>query len=371
VIWRPRKIIYVTTDLFVGGAENMLVRLVTAEPRLADDVTVVSLLPGASYADELRAAGVDLVELNFRSAGGIVSGLTKLARRIANTKPDIVQGWMYHGDLVALIALALSGRRRATRLLWSIRCSDMDLSRYGLGLRLVVRACTLLSRSPDVVTANSQAGLNDHLRRGYRPNRTEVVANGIDVDRFRPDPLARAEVRRELGIAEDEIIAAHVARIDAMKDHANFLAALSELPQVRAMLVGAGTERLAPAANLIQLGRRRDVARLLPAADIIVSSSAFGEGFSNALAEGMASGLPPVATDVGDATLIVGDAGLVVPPGNPGALAAAIRALASEPATARAERGSRARARIVTNFAMPLAGRHFAQLYASLQPLGQ
>ena len=126
---RPRKILYVTTDLFIGGgAEGMLARMATARPALADDITVVSLLRGQSHADELRAAGVTVVELDFRSIGGIVSGLHRLARLIADRQPDIVQGWMYHGDLAALIALGLSGRRRQTALVWSIRCSDMDLT---------------------------------------------------------------------------------------------------------------------------------------------------------------------------------------------------------------------------------------------------
>jgi len=104
----------------------------------------------------------------------------------------------------------------------------------------------------------------------------------------------------------------------------------------------------------------------MAAADFVVSSSRRGEGFSNVLAEGMACGLAAVATDVGDAKLIVGDTGLVVPPENPGALAAAIRALACEPALARAERGRRARARIVENFAMSRALQCYRQLYASL-----
>jgi glycosyltransferase involved in cell wall biosynthesis len=97
-----------------------------------------------------------------------------------------------------------------------------------------------------------------------------------------------------------------------------------------------------------------------------VSSSSFGEGFSNALAEGMACGLPAIATDVGDATLILGDTGLVVPPENPRALAAAIRTLAQEPAAARADRRIRARARVVDQFAMTHAVRRYDELYASL-----
>jgi glycosyltransferase involved in cell wall biosynthesis len=361
---RPRSIVYVTTDLRVGGAEAMLVRLVTAEPRVADAITVVSLLPAEAYVEQLRKASVAVVELDFRSAGGIVAGLRKLARLIADRQPEIVQGWMYHGDLVALAALAWSGRRRRTRLVWSIRCTEVE-RRYGLGLRAVVRACAMLSRRPDLITANSVAGLASHERIGYRPRRSAVIANGIDTDACRPDPAARAAVRRELGIADDAVLIAHVARVDPMKDHARFLAAMAQLQEVKALLIGAGTEELPAPPNVVRCGRRDDVPRLLAAADIVVSSSRFGEAFSNVIAEGMACGLPAVATDVGDARTIVGDTGLIVPIEDAQALEAAIRTLAAEPAAARAERGARARARIVENFAIATALRRYHELYAS------
>jgi glycosyltransferase involved in cell wall biosynthesis len=151
-----------------------------------------------------------------------------------------------------------------------------------------------------------------------------------------------------------------------MKDHESFFAAMAGLPDLRALLIGPGTEKLPNTPNVARLGRRSDVAHLLAAADIVVSSSAFGEGFSNALAEGMACGLPAVATDVGDAALIVGDTGLIVPARDPRALAAAIRALAGEGAAGRAERGTSARARIVANFGMKRAVERYAELYASL-----
>jgi len=368
VTGRPRKILYVTAGLRGGGAEAMLTRLVTAQPGLADEITLVSLLPAEGHIERLTAGGVRVLELQFDKMGGVAAGLLKLAKLIADSRPDIVQGWMYHGDLAALVALVMSGRRKQTRLVWSIRCSDMDLRRYGRGLRLVVKACTLLSSWPDLVTANSTAGLKSHLALGYRPRRAEVVDNGIDVDEFSHGPIGRPAVRSELGIPQDATVLAHVARVDPMKDHGSFLAAMKELPELSALLVGAGTENLPAAGNVLRLGRRHDVPRLFAAADFAVSSSGFGEGFSNALAEGMACGLPAIATDVGDATLILGDTGLVVPPENPGALAAAIRTLVQEPAAARADRRMRARARIVDNFAMVHAVQRYADLYTSLGP---
>jgi glycosyltransferase involved in cell wall biosynthesis len=369
---RPAKIVFITSDLFVGGgAEGMLARMVTAKLALADEIIVVSLLPGDSHSEHLRAVGVRVVQLDFARPLGVASGLHRLIKLIADARPQIVQGWMYHGDLVALIAVILSGRRRRVRLIWGIRCSSMDLRRYGIGLRLAVRACAALSRLPDVVTANSTAGLKAHLNLGYRPRRAEVIANGIDVDRFKPDPRARAAARAELGLHASDIVLAHVARVDPMKDHQTLQAALTELPWVKALLIGAGTESLPRMSNALALGRRNDVERLLTAADIIVSSSAFGEGFSNALAEGMACGLPAVATDVGDARVILGDSGLVVPASNAPALAAAIRMLAQEPVPARVARGARARAHIVENFSMQRALIRFAALYESVAVTGQ
>jgi glycosyltransferase involved in cell wall biosynthesis len=144
-------------------------------------------------------------------------------------------------------------------------------------LRLVVKACTLLSDRADVVTANSIAGMKSHLALGYRPRRSEIVANGIDVDEFKPNPSARAAVRRRLGVSENSIVVAHVARVDPMKDHETLFAAMAELPDLIALVIGAGTERLPDAPNVLRLGRRDDVATLLAAADVAASSSAFGE----------------------------------------------------------------------------------------------
>jgi glycosyltransferase involved in cell wall biosynthesis len=366
VTLRPRKVLYVTAGLRGGGAEAMLARLASARPGVADDITIVSLLPAEAHMERLGAGDVTVVELRFDKAGGIAMGLFKLARLIAESRPDIVQGWMYYGDLAALVALVLSGRRRETRLVWSIRCTAMDWRGYGVGLWLVVQACARLSGWPDVVTANSVAGLKSHLALGYRPRRAEVVANGIDVDEFRPDAAARRAVRTELGVPDDATVLAHIARVDAMKDHGSFLAAMAALPDLSGLLVGAGTENLPVPPNVLRLGRRHDVARLFAAADFVVSSSRFGEGFSNVLAEGMACGLPALATDVGDAKLIIGDTGLVVPPESPDALATAIRTLAAESATARAERGNKARARIVENFTIARAVQRYVDLYGSL-----
>ena len=174
--------------------------------------------------------------------------------------------------------------------------------------------------------------------------------------------LARV-VRAELGIAPDAVVAIHVARVDAMKDHSTFLAAMQRVPQVTELLVGKGTDELPLPANIRALGLRSDVQRLYCAADIVVSSSAFGEGFSNVLAEGMAVGLIPVATDVGDAGVIVGDTEAIIPPRDAGALSNAIAAAAGLPMGERRARAMAARARIEGQFTIENAIEAYARLY--------
>src|SRR5262249_36134711 len=146
---------YVTAGLRGGGAEAMLARLGAGQPRVAGDITILSLLPAEAPMGRPRAGGGPLVGVRVAKASRIAAGLFKLARLIAERRPDIVQGWMYHGDLAALVALILSRQRRQTRLIWSIRCTAMDWRGYGIGLWLVVKACALLSGWPDLVTANS------------------------------------------------------------------------------------------------------------------------------------------------------------------------------------------------------------------------
>lgn len=359
---RRLRVLHVITDLDLGGAETMLAALVTARADTGLEQVVASLLPRGALTPRLRNAGVDVHEFAFKSVSAPVE-LLKLASLIRRFSPDVVQGWMYHGDLAALLALTVSGRRNQTALAWGVRCSDMDLGRYGGQLRLVVRTCACMSSKPDVVTANSKSGLEWHRQLGYAPHRAMVMPNGIDVERFQPNGAARNAVRMELGLEADTFLLAHVARVDPMKDHGTFLAAMGRLPGVRALLIGAGTETLPETQGTIRLGRRDDVPRLLAASDAIVSTSSFGEGFCNALAEGMACGLPAIATDVGDARTILGDTGWIVPPREPAALIEAISALKVEGFT---RRGHAARQRIVERFSLASAQSRYVQLYREL-----
>jgi glycosyltransferase involved in cell wall biosynthesis len=358
--------LHVITTLGLGGAERMLSSLVTARPGADVTHSVASLVPGGAYASRLRDAGVPVTELAVGPWPPNPWPVATLARLIRRTKPHVVQGWMYHGDLVATLAVLLSGRRRRTRLAWNLQCSRMDTRRYRPQLRVVIRACAAVSRWADIVVSNSEAGLASHVALGYRPNRARVIFPGIDTELFRPDREGARSVRQELGLAAGAPVVAHIARLDPMKDHACLLKAMERLPAIHVLAIGRGTETLSGPPTLHRLGQRPDVERLLAACDVSVSCSAFGEGFPNSVAESMAVGVPVAATDVGDTRTIVGDTGRLVPPGSPAQLADAIFSLLRESPDARRVRGERARTRVVTHFGRPRMVDEFTALYEEL-----
>ena len=363
----PIEVMHVITSLDVGGAETMLAQLVAGDTAGLVSHGVVSLMPGGALRVSLEDAGIPVTDVGVGRRRGALTGLVRLAGLIRSRRPAVVQSWLYHADLLATLALVLSGRWRATRLVWGVRCSNMDIRRYSLSTRCVLKLLPLLSSRTDLVLCNSDAGRAVHERLGYRPPRWRVIPNGVDVDRFRPRPGERAAIRAELGLDDLSFAVGMCARVDPMKDHDNFVKAAAAFartaPEARFVLVGAGTDEPGSALDraitasgiagrFVRLGQRQDIGRIHVALDVATLSSAFGEGFPNVLAEAMACGVPCVATDVGDSASIIGDTGLVVPPGNGQALSAAWERIWREGCEHRATRGAAARQRVASRYAL-------------------
>jgi glycosyltransferase involved in cell wall biosynthesis len=356
-------VLHVIPGLGGGGAEHMLSRLVTAKRAETFTPVVADLLGGGELAAAIRATGVPVHELGLRNWATLPGALFGLAALIRRLRPAAIQSWLYYADLLALWSLELSGLRQSTRLYWGVRCSDMDLRLYGRTLRWAVAACARRAGRADAVVANSYAGRAFHERLGYKPRAFPVIPNGIDLDGFRPDAAARRTLRAQFGIADDKPMALHVARVNPMKDHATLLALAASLSDVRFVIAGHGTEELGAPGNVLALGNRADVATLYTAADVFVLTSAFGEGFPNVVAEAMACGTPVVSTEVGDARLIVGETGVVVPPRDVAALAAALRRLLAEPEAERRRRAQMCRERIERYFSLDRAVAAFDALH--------
>ncbi len=193
---------------------------------------------------------------------------------------------------------------------------------------------------------------------GYDPTKFHVIPNGFDVEAFSPQGAQRRQLRQQWGAADDEILFGCVARWDPYKDHENLLQAL-------ALCVTCGIH-VRCSHSVLMAGSRKDVPAVMNALDVHVLSSV-SEAFPNVLAEAMACGTPCISTDVGDAALIVGDTGWVVPPSSPQALSLAIaEAVSSVKTVGFVERKRAARNRIVESFSLEKMRQAYVQLWRSL-----
>ncbi len=355
----------------------MLYRLAISMDATRHSSRVVSLIAPGPMGDKLTKSGIQVDSLNMSRGIPSPTGMIKLVKLIREWKPDIVQTWLYHADLAGFIATRLAfPMGDGPKIAWNIRCSYMALDEYRRMTGITLQLCAKLSSRPDAVITNSHEAKRFHKKLGYHPKRFDVIPNGFDTERFKPDSEARSSVREELSIEEDTPIIGHVGRFDAMKDHRTLIDAAAQVAAAQDgvfVMIGRNVtydnidlttwmrESGLPPERVRLLGERTDIPRLMAAMDVHVSSSV-GESFPNVVGEAMACGVPSAVTDVGDSARLVGETGITAPPSDPPALAEAILSLLDKPEN----RATAAREKIITHFSLESVVDKYEHLYESL-----
>lgn len=372
------RVLHIITDLYVGGAEILLHRLLQANLGIASQ-EVVSLTAPGPMSSRIRELGVPVHALGMRRELPSPFKVLTLARIIRNSRADVIQTWMYHADLLGGLAAKVTG---TAKIVWGIHSSTLDVASTRRRTRATVAACARLSHLvPDRIICVSRAGRDLHVRAGYAPGKFVVIPNGFDLQHFRPDERARRDMRAELRVDDDTVLIGLIARVAPQKDHANFVRAgralVQRAPRVRFLLSGEGATRenhelvrLIADAGLLDrfllLGLRDDIARVMNALDVGTLSSAFGEAFPLAIGEAMACGVPCVVTDLGDCAFLVGDTGRVVRTHDPHALAGAWEELVKLGPDGRRQLGLAARTRIATRFEFYRMAAQYKEVYRAL-----
>ena len=373
------RLLCITTSLVVGGAQMMLYKLLAGMDRTRFDPEVISLINIGPMGKKIESLGIRVRSLGMHPGIPNPVALLRLIYWLRQSRPDVIQTWMYHADLLGGIAAKLAG---GIPTAWGIRHSNFSDQGSRRLTIYTMKTCAQMSRwLPARIVCCSEASQQVHTALGYAPDKTVVIPNGFDLQAFKPDSAARQSVRAELEIPTDAPVIGLVGRFDPQKDHRNFVHAAGELqrtrPDVHFVLCGdditwenpkltAWIEETGIRKQFRLIGMRHDMPRLTAAFDIAASSSSFGEGFPNVIGEAMACGVPCAVTDVGDSALIVGQTGRVVPAENPKKLAHAFHELLELGRDGRSRLGTAARCRVQAHFDLPDIVRQYQGLYQEL-----
>lgn len=357
------NILYVIGSLDLGGAERHLCQVLPGLKERSLTPSVFCLDRKGSLAPALEDAGIAIYTPDEKGGNPffrLCRIFFSLKKYIAETKPDVVHLFLPKAYLLGGLCAFFFPRIRFVM-------SRRSLNYYQKKYPFIGWIESFLHRRMDMILGNSKAVVHQLAAEKAPADRLFLLYNGIDLAPFAEEALPpRADTRKELGIAERSLVFIMIANLFAYKGHADLFTALAAIRGVlprgwRLLLVGrdAGEEEAlrqqAEEAGLTEhilfLGPRSDIPALLAASDIGLSCS-HEEGFSNAVLEMMAAGLPMVATNAGGnaEALIHKKAGLIVPVKAPHSLASALTCLMDP--HKRDKMGACARKRVEENFSL-------------------
>ena len=351
----------------------MLRRLVLAQKADQEMAPmIISLTDEGTLGAELKSQGIEISCLDLKSVFFVPLVFIKLIKILKKNQIEIVQTWMYHADLIGGLAAKLSGVKK---IIWGIRTTKLDFG-VSTSTRLISKINSKLSYFiPDKIICAANASLLEHVNRGYNKALMQVVPNGFELDRFHPEfNSSRDEIRLNLGISKEDIVIGSVGRFNPDKDFDNLFRAseLLKSKNLHFLLIGKNLDAKNKDISLPKnshhwhlLGEQANIGQLMAAMDIFVLHSRT-EGFPNVLGEAMAMGLSCVSTDVGDASLMLGDCGVIVNKENSQALAKGIDELVDYTVEQRKELGLKARARVEAHYSMESVTQQFKNIYTDL-----
>ncbi len=374
------RILHCITGLTGDGAQRVLLRLTHLLRERSFESFVVNLGPRTPLVSEFEAAQVSVTSLGaspqMLHMPYVVTSMRRILKKI---EPDVIQGWMYHANVISLIASSLTKGR--TPVAWNIRRGMEDYRERSRSTRAVIRLSSVLSSYVDSIVYCSSVCRSQHEAYGYDSRRGHIVYNGFDREKFHMDEQSRHEARTLFSARTNEIVIGNVGRFDVAKGHRYLVEAFARLAarvrNVRLVCVGRGMDgtnmeirdliaRAGIADRVALLGERESVERIFPGFDVYCSAS-INEGFPNVIAEAMACALPCVVTNVGGSAEVVGDSGVIVPSRSGEALAEGLYRYVRLSTVERRVVGERARERVIAQFSLQAMVERYAQLYRSLK----
>ena len=313
------KLLLSIRSLDVGGAERQFIELIKNIDKSKFDITVCTMYGGAQEDIVREIPNIKYYHLQKNGRYDFYKFYKNYSSLLREIKPDVIYSFLGEMNLFSLWC-----KQKHTKIIWGFRASNMDLSQYGKVAQIIFWLQKKLSSRVDKIIANSNASIDFHKQNGFDMSKSVVIPNGVDTDKFQRDETKREEFRKKYNLKQSDIAVGIVARIDYMKGYLVFSQTAKKLIERYDNLyffsVGGGDEKIKKECELvlgntnrfIWLGNQKNVENFYSGFDISSSSSSFGEGFSNSIAEAMSCECACVVTDVGDSAMIVGEFGVVV-----------------------------------------------------------
>ena len=284
------------------------------------------LTNGGVVGEKLKSKGIAVHELSF-SFFNLLKNIVFIKNRLACYKPDLIQTWMYHSDLLGSFITFFS--KRKYKVYWNIRNSSLE--NVGYNTKIVVRILALISKIvPSKIISCSKVAADLHMEMGYDSSKIEIIPNGIEIEKLDGNNRETKSFRSLYKVSESTYLIGCVARLHPQKDHGTLIRAFSEVikeeQNCKLVLVGKGISssyELLNLANKFNISEKvlliehsEDIEFVYRSLDLKVLSSSSGEGFPNVLIEAMAHGVPCIASDVGDSKYIIHDKNYIFSPGD-------------------------------------------------------
>jgi len=360
------NILYLITDLDIGGAEKALARTVIGLDKRKYNPTVCCLRGRGLVAEEIESAGVKVTQLNMSNKFDLAA-VFRLFRLLWEEKISIIHSYLYHANIlgrvigkVAQTPIIISSERS---VILSEEVVNKDTLEMGSRLRRLVNSLSM-HLSGRVVTVSELVRETLIAASKIDPKRLVTIHNGVNLEDYQIDGDITAK-KKGLGLETSASVIGAIGRLDRVKGAEYLLRAAAKVifktPDAAFLIVGDGSQRealeqlarsLGISHRVVFTGQRDDVPELLAVMDVLVLPSLY-EGLPNAVLEAMAAGKPVIATPVGGTPEVVEDGitGLLVPPRDPEALAEAILALLQDRERAEAM-GRAGRARVEKYFSV-------------------
>lgn len=358
---KPLMVHVITNFAGVGGAEMMLARLIQCTEQQYEHVIIALMKTSEVYQSTLeRCQSYYALGWNGINTLGTIKKLRGLLKQI---QPKIVQCWMYHAN--ALTSLSIIGLAQKPNVVWGIHHSLASPKDESISTKIALGISKILSQQASAIIYCAHSSMQQHQAFGFKNGNSQVIANGVFLDKFQPNPQLHEPtvigfagryhtakgypyLFETMGLLRDKNIIFKVAGGGASLDNVE-VKALFEQYQLDAQKVHL-------------LDQISNMPAFYQSIDAFLMTS-ITEGFPNVLVEAMASGLPCISTDVGDAKYIVQDLGSIVPPRNAQALAQAILKYVQQSNDEKLQLKQAVRERVEAHFSIEKVSQQYMQVW--------